>query len=110
MVDCISVYVTAPDRAQAEAIGRALVGERLAACANVLDGLTSIYRWEGAIQRDSEALLILKTRAALLPRVEARVRDLHPYDLPCIVAWPIAGGSSAYLAWIEAETADPSGA
>jgi periplasmic divalent cation tolerance protein len=102
--------VTAAGRAQAESIGRTLVEERLAACANVLDGLTSIYRWEGAIQHDAEALLILKTRAALLGPVEARVRELHPYELPCVVAWPIAGGSAAYLAWIAAETADPSGA
>jgi periplasmic divalent cation tolerance protein len=110
MIECISVYVTAAGRAQAESIGRTLVEERLAACANVLDGLTSIYRWEGAIQHDAEALLILKTRAALLGPVEARVRELHPYELPCVVAWPIAGGSAAYLDWIAAETADPSGA
>jgi len=110
MVECISVYVTAAERAQAESIGRTLVEERLAACANVLDGMTSIYRWEGAIQRDDEAVLILKTRAGLLVRVEARIRELHPYELPCIVAWPIAGGSAAYLAWIASETADPSGA
>jgi periplasmic divalent cation tolerance protein len=109
MVECISVYVTAADRAQAEALGRALVEERLAACANVLDGLTSIYRWEGEIRRDQEAAVLLKTRAALLPRVEARIRELHGYDLPCVVAWPIAGGSAAYLAWIAGQTLAPAG-
>lgn len=107
MVECISVYVTAAGRAQAEALGRALVEERLAACANVLDGLTSIYRWEGEIRRDDEAVVLLKTRAALLPRVEARIRALHSYDQPCVVAWPIVGGSAAYLAWIAEQTLEP---
>lgn len=109
MVECVSVYVTAADRSRAEALGDALVGERLAACANVLDGLTSIYRWEGRVHRDAEAALLLKTRAALLPRLEARIRELHAYDLPCIVAWPIVGGSAAYLAWIAEQTLEPSG-
>ena len=107
MVECISVYVTAAARAQAEALGQALVEERLAACANVLDGLTSIYRWEGEIHRDHEAAVLLKTRAALLPAVEARIRELHSYDLPCIVAWPIVGGNAAYLAWIAEQTLEP---
>ena len=107
MVECISVYVTAAARAQAEAIGQALVEERLAACANVIDGLTSIYRWEGAIRRDREAAVLLKTRAALLPRLEARIRELHTYEVPCIVAWAIAGGSEAYLAWIAGQTLEP---
>jgi len=109
MVECISVYVTAAARAEAEALGRALVEERLAACANVLDGLTSIYRWEGAVHSDPEAAVLLKTRAALLPRVEARIRELHSYDRPCVVAWPIAGGSADYLAWIAEQTLEPSG-
>ena len=104
MVECISVYVTAAARAQAEALGRALVEERLAACANVLDGLTSVYRWEGEIRRDQEAAVLLKTRAALLPAVEARIRELHSYDLPCMVAWPTVGGSPASLAWIAEQT------
>ena len=107
MTECISVYVTAAARAQAEALGQTLVEERLAACANVFDGLTSIYRWEGAIRRDHEAALLLKTRAALLPQLEARIRALHGYTLPCIVAWPIEGGSAAYLAWIVEQTLEP---
>lgn len=107
MTGCISVYVTAATRSQAEELGQALVEERLAACANVLDGLTSIYRWEGAVRRDHEAAVLLKTRAALLPLVEARIQALHGYGLPCIVAWPIVGGSPAYLAWIVEQTLEP---
>jgi len=107
MTGCISVYVTAASRPEAEALGQALVQERLAACANVLDAVTSIYRWEGAIRRDQEAALLLKTRAGLLPLVEARVRALHGYELPCIVAWPIVGGNAAYLAWIVEQTLEP---
>lgn len=107
MTACISVYVTAATREQAEALGQALVEEGLAACANVFDGLTSIYRWEGQVRRDAEAALLLKTRASLLPRLEARVRALHGYTLPCIVAWPIEGGSAAYLAWIAEQTLAP---
>jgi periplasmic divalent cation tolerance protein len=107
MTGCISVYVTAATRPQAEALGQALVEERLAACANVLGSVTSIYRWEGEVRKDEEAAVLLKTRAALLPRVEARIRALHAYELPCIVAWPIVGGSAAYLAWIVEQTLDP---
>ena len=107
MTRCITVYVTAAAPAEAEAIGRALVEERLAACANVLDGLTSIYRWEGGTQRDREAALLLKTRAELLPRIEARIRELHSYRIPCIVAWPIEGGNAEYLAWIIEQTLGP---
>jgi periplasmic divalent cation tolerance protein len=104
---CVSVYVTLADRRLAARLGRALVEERLAACANVLDGLTSIYRWEGAVHSDPEAALLLKTRAALFPQVEARLRALHTYELPCIVAWPIIQGSAAYLAWVAEQTREP---
>jgi periplasmic divalent cation tolerance protein len=101
---CVSVWVTAADAGSAEALGRAVVEERLAACANVLPGLVSIYRWEGVVQRDAEAGLLLKTREDLAERLAARLAELHDYDVPCIVAWPIAHGSAAYLAWVRAQT------
>ena len=104
MTDCITVYVTAPDAALAEALGRALVEERLAACANVLPEVTSVYRWEGAVQRDREAVLLLKTRAELFPALAERVKRLHSYALPCVVAWPIVQGDAGYLAWIRENT------
>lgn len=99
------VYITAPDREKALALGRRLVEERLAACANVWDGMTSVYRWQGAIEEAREAVLIIKTRSELVDAVTARVRELHEYDCPCVAAWPIAAGNPPYLQWIEGETA-----
>jgi len=98
------VYITAKDKAQALAIGRTLVEERLAACVNVWDGMTSIYRWEGAIEEASEAVLVAKTTEPHLPALVARVKDLHTYECPCVVAWPIGTGNAPYLDWIERET------
>jgi len=101
----ISVYITAPDAAAAEGLGRALVEERLAACANVLPGAVSLYRWEGAVQREQEAVLLLKTRAELFEALAARARALHTSQLPCVVAWPIVAASADYAAWVRAQTA-----
>ncbi|MHC5209994.1 MAG: divalent-cation tolerance protein CutA [Planctomycetota bacterium] len=101
---CVTVYVTVPDASSAEALGRTVVDERLAACANVLPGLVSLYHWEGAVQREQEVALFLKTREALFDRLAARVSELHAYDVPCIVAWPIARGSPGYLDWVRAQT------
>ena len=101
------VYITAGGREEALQIGRALVEDRMVACANVLDGMYSLYWWEGAVQQDSEAVLIVKTRRALVPRVIERVRALHSYDCPCVVALPIVDGNPDYLAWLAAETEGP---
>ena len=100
------VYVTASSGDEARRIAGVIVTERLAACANILDGMASIYRWQGAIAEDQEVILILKTREALVERLTARVKDLHSYDCPCVVSWRINGGNSEFLAWIEAETAE----
>ena len=101
------IYVTASSRHEALSIGRTVVGERLAACANVLDGMTSIYWWERSVQESDEASLILKTRGELVERLTARIRELHSYECPCVVAMPIAAGNPAYLEWISQETAAP---
>jgi periplasmic divalent cation tolerance protein len=98
-----SVYVTAPDRDTALAIARAIVDERLAACANVLGAMTSVYRWDGKVVEEGEVAFIAKTTSAQLPALIARIKALHPYQVPCIVAWPIAAGLQAYLDWISAE-------
>ncbi|HEX6143375.1 MAG TPA: divalent-cation tolerance protein CutA [Geminicoccaceae bacterium] len=98
-------YVTAGDREEALRLGRALVEERLAACANVIDGMTSVYEWAGAVEQAEEAVLILKTRADLIPRVVERVRALHSYDIPCIVSLPIEAGNPDFLTWIATQTA-----
>jgi periplasmic divalent cation tolerance protein len=96
-------YVTAGSREEALAIGRTVVEERLAACANVLDDMSSIYWWQGTLEQASEAVLILKTRAELVERLTARVRELHSYECPCVVALPIEAGNPAYLDWIARE-------
>ena len=96
-------YVTAGSRDEALRIGRALVEERLAACANVVDGMTSVYWWQDALEQADEAVLIVKTRAELVERLTTRVRELHGYDCPCVVSLPITGGNADYLAWIAAE-------
>jgi periplasmic divalent cation tolerance protein len=98
------VYVTAADREQALDIGRRLVEERLAACANVLEPMTAVYWWEGRVQQAHEAVLIAKTRTELVDRVVARVRELHSYTCPCVVAWPITGGNADFLKWIRDAT------
>lgn len=98
------VLVTAPDADCARRLAEALVGERLAACANLLPGVTSIYRWEGAVEEATEVLLILKTRAGLVPEIEARLVDLHPYDVPeCVAIAPDRVGAP-YLAWLQGMT------
>jgi periplasmic divalent cation tolerance protein len=99
------VYVTAGSRDEAVSIGRALVEARLAACANILPPITSIYRWDDAIQEDEEVGFIVKTRAELVPAVTARVSELHSYDCPCVVAMPITDGNPYFLDWIMKETA-----
>ena len=84
----------------AAALGRSLVEAGLAACANLLPGMQSIYRWNGRIETADEAVVILKTRADLLEAVQQAVRASHPYECPCIAALPVCGGDPAYLAWI----------
>jgi periplasmic divalent cation tolerance protein len=100
MSEFLSVYVTAGSIDQAERIGAAVVEERLAACANVLPGVRSIYRWEGSVERDDEVALILKTRASLFDALQARVTELHDYDVPCIVAWPVEHIADGYRRWL----------
>jgi periplasmic divalent cation tolerance protein len=103
-MSCSLIYVTAGSRDEALKLGRGLVEARLAACANVLDGATSIYWWQGALQQESEAVLVAKTRTELVEAVIAKVRELHSYSCPCVVALPITDGNAAYLDWIRAET------
>ena len=85
-------------------MGRVLVAERLAACVNVLGPITSCYRWKGRVQSAREVAFVAKTRSALVPRLTARVMELHTYDVPCVMALPIQGGNAAFLEWIAAET------
>jgi periplasmic divalent cation tolerance protein len=103
------VYVTASSREEALNIGRTLVGERLAACVNIFDGVSSIYWWQGRLIEEGEASLILKSTSDLIPALIARVKQLHSYDCPCVVALPIAQGNPDYLDWIDKETVPADG-
>lgn len=105
--DHLVVYCTCPSRQVAEHIASALVDEYLAACANIVSGITSVYRWQDQVQHDSETLLIIKTRAGTYPAMEARIRTLHPYEVPEIIALPICLGAADYLAWINASVTRP---
>ncbi len=100
----VSVYMTASSADEAETIARALVEDGLAACVNILGPIRSVYRWQGKVADAAEVALVAKTRSALFDALAARVRALHSYETPCIVAWPIEAGDAAYLAWIGAET------
>jgi periplasmic divalent cation tolerance protein len=102
-MEYLFAYITAKDREQALTIGRTLVEERLAACVNVLDGMTSIYRWDGEICTDNEAVLIAKTTSEKFSALTERVKQLHSYTCPCIVSIPVTGGSEGYLNWLSGE-------
>jgi periplasmic divalent cation tolerance protein len=102
--DFVVVLVTTGSATEAERIGRALVEERLAACVNVVGPIQSIYRWHEAIEEAEERLLLVKARVAELPALSARIRALHSYDVPEILALPTVWGSDDYLAWLAAVT------
>ena len=102
--DAVIFLVTAASAIEGERIATALVEERLAACVNVLPGVISTFRWEGAVQREPEVLLIGKTRAERMPAVIARVQALHSYSVPEVLAVPILAGAGPYLAWLRDAT------
>lgn len=104
MTDAIVILVTAGSAAEAETIAKALVEEQLVACVNILNPLRSIYRWEGKLADEQEWLLLIKTRAERFPAVEARVKALHSYQVPEVIALPIVQGSEAYMRWLLEET------
>lgn len=101
------VVTTAPDASVAESLGRTLVEERLAACANVVPGMTSIFRWEDEVQTEGEVLVVLKSTEAVFPALRDRLVDLHPYDVPEVLRLAVAGGSDAYLDWVRGEVRRP---
>ena len=99
--DHLLVSITASSAEEAERIAKALVQKRLAACVNIVPAITSIYRWQAEVHRDSEVLLIAKSRPELFESLAARVKELHSYQVPEIIALPIVAGSKAYLNWID---------
>lgn len=101
------IYITCGSRDEAATIARTIVEERLAACANIIDTMRSMYWWQGTVTEDDETVLILKTTPQKVKALTGRVMALHSYDLPCVVEIPLGdGGNAAYLDWIAAETAD----
>ncbi|GIW26957.1 MAG: divalent-cation tolerance protein CutA [Meiothermus sp.] len=96
----LTVFCTVPDLETARRIAHTVVHEELAACVNVLPGLTSVYRWQGQVEESSELLLIIKTRQERYPALETRIKALHPYQVPEIIAHEIETGSQSYLEWI----------
>ena len=97
-------YMTAASVEEAKSIGRVLVEERLAACVNVIPGMVSVYRWEGALEEAEEAVLIAKTRVASFDELARRVAEIYPYDTPCAIRLDVAGGLPPFLDWIASET------
>lgn len=97
-------WSTCPDEGTARRIASRLVDERLAACVNIVPDITSIYRWQGAVETASECLLIIKTRGELMADLERRLQELHPYDVPELVTVAVESGSPAYLRWVVEET------
>jgi len=101
------VLVNAGSEEQATTIARALVDERLVACVNIVSPIRSIYRWQGEVQTETEHMMVIKTRANLVAKVEARVRELHRYEVPEVIALPIVAGATPYLDWIFESTDAP---
>lgn len=103
-MESIVVYITTPNEDEAANIAKTLVEERLAGCVNILKGVRSIYRWQGKIEDDSEALMIIKTQRMLFDSLQKRVKEIHSYTVPEIIAMPIVDGSSDYLSWLKEVT------
>ncbi len=99
------VYVTASSEAEAAEIASVVIEERLAACANILGTVRSMYWWNGAVQTEQECSMLLKTRKELFPHLEQKIRALHSYECPCIVALPLESGNADFLQWLSEQTA-----
>lgn len=96
----VIVLTTVGADADAAELARTLIEQRLVACVNIIGGVTSVYRWKDGVEQDDEQLLVMKTTKDLLAALEARLRELHPYELPEFVVVPVSGGSEAYLGWL----------
>ncbi len=97
------IYITTGSIKEAMTIGNALVTSKLAACANIIDNMRSIYHWDGKLQNDTETILIVKTTEARVPELIEKVKSMHSYDCPCIINLKVTDGNQAFLAWIEGE-------
>ncbi len=100
----ITVFITAPNEEEAAKISRTIVGEKLAACVNIIRSVRSIYRWQGRVEDESEVLMVVKTKRTLFDRLQKRVKELHSYAVPEIIGLPVIEGSKQYLEWLGQET------
>ncbi|MGD2175299.1 MAG: divalent-cation tolerance protein CutA [Candidatus Brocadiaceae bacterium] len=106
MADVVLVMVTCGSSGEAESLSRKLLDERLIACVNIAGRIRSLFRWEGAVARESESLLLMKTRRELLGKLCERIKELHSYEVPEVVAFPIVEGNPDYLNWVEESVAE----
>lgn len=104
--DCMLVYITMPDKKSAREYCSNLVGKRLAACANIVDAVSSVYWWQGRVESASECICLFKTAKDRLTDFMQEAKNLHPYEVPCIVAWPLTEGNPDFFAWILAESTE----
>lgn len=102
--DIFMIYMTASGRDEARAIGTNLVESRLVACVNIIDDMKSLYWWDGQVQDNTEAVIIAKTTESLVPAVIEKVKEIHSYTCPCVVALPVTDGNPDYLNWVNHET------
>jgi len=109
MADFVVVLITAPNEEDAAKMANDLVGSRLAACVNIIKNIRSIYRWQGKIEDEGEVLMLVKIRKEHFKGLEKRVKELHPYAVPEIIALPIIEGSEEYLGWLKEETSKEQG-
>ena len=100
----ILVYTTLASPEQAEALGKALVREKLAACVNIFPGMKAIYQWRGALEQGQETAMIIKSRAARQKALLARAKELHPYETPALLVLPVESGAEAFAAWVREQT------
>ena len=103
MEEPVLLYLTCANKDEAKTIARTLIDERLIACANILGKMPSVYRWEGTVVEDEEIAVLLKTRRDMAARATERVKELHSYDLPCVVGLPIQGGNPDFIGWLNCE-------
>ncbi len=103
-MDTIVVYITSPNEDEAAKIAKAIVSERLAGCVNIVKGMRSIYNWQGKIEDDAEVLMIIKTQRHLFESLKDRVKELHSYTVPEIIALPVVEGSEDYINWLKKVT------
>jgi len=100
----VSVYITAKDVKEARKIASQLLKERLIACANIIPRIESMYWWRGKLERHGESAIIAKSKASHAKKIIKRIKELHSYDVPCVVFWPIVEGNKDYLDWVRKET------